>query len=591
MTTPWWRSVLAVLLATLAKVFWEPIRDGSPRFAEWPRGLRLVVGLAGAGYVLAGVLILLSGWIRSHDQLVSHDGNAYPSWGLTFLFWLVVLTLALALTAALHIHPALGALVILLLGGTLLAMLPALDGAVALLPPLAVLGLVVFWLARVRYRFAWFEFPVVLTLVGLAAYAPVALSRFGVGADLRPMLLLLLLGTIVVLSAPALVMAGYAPAEIAVSLAEWLLDRVHRQTSGSPRRWAVLLILLAAGLGVFGWDVVNGVRREEWDWRPEAWLASLIVVGAVFATCWLLLARRPGTPPSGPTPERWNGPAYVLAVVWVLIIVPVLVLALVGAFFSVAGVHGISQLASTLATSDVFTAVGRLVAIGLAVWWLVRARRGEDRVRIVLLVSFIAVALARTVPLLTDGTVRISWTLPAVTAVAVAITLVLAVVALVRRRGVERQLWIALLALLISAAVGRRDLLSEPGSLVAGVSGLAVLLLGLVWRVLTDAGITRQGTRWFPVPARVLFYAAHALLAAVVLAHVGLNRQNHSAINPELQASIGLDIIATPMILAAIVLGAMSTIGLDGPRSGAAPDTLKPHSPDEKTVIREPQHP
>ncbi len=588
MMRPWWQVLWAIVVGTLDKVFVEPVREGSPRTASWPSGLRITMGLAAIGYVIAAGLIVSSDWLRSTENLVFHNGDAYPAWSVTILLWLVVLTLALALTAALHTHPALTVALLLVFGSSMLAAGIGVQGPWAWVSPLALLALVVFWLFRVRRHFAWFEFPVVLILVTLSVYAPLAAPRFGAGNDLRPLVLVLVLGLAVALATPALVMAGYAPAEIAVSLAEWLLSRLRQETRERSWRPLVLGLALVGGLGVFALDLWSGLTSEAWGLRAEAWAASVLVVALVLGAGWLMLRRNPGLPPTGPTAEVWNRYAYLMGALWVLVIIPVVLLAAVGSVATSLGTTKVAELAGSLATSDWFVAVWRLIAIGIALRLIIATRRRGLRVAPMLLLSFGCLASARLVSVLSDGRVPLVWSLDAVVASIVVTALGLTVVALIRRKGVERQLWITLLALLISAAVGRRELLAEPGSLAAGMSGLAVLLLGLIWRVLTDAGVTRRGTRWLPVPTRVLLFAANSLLAVVVLAVIALARQETPTADPETLAAIGTDILGTSLILGAIALGLLSTIGLDR-RAASVPDTLKPTPPDEKTVIREPQ--
>lgn len=575
-----WRIGLLVALATLNKAFWEPIRDGSPSPREWPRGLRPVFLLCTGAYVVAFLLTLASGWIRSNDRLVQHDGDAYPVWAVTVLLWLLTLTLALAICGAMHTHPIIG---VLTFGACLTSLLSLLAQAAVAGPlPVAatalfIVGLIVFAVVRSRRRYAWFEFPVVLVLVSAAVYVPQAAVPFGTGADLRPVLLLSMLASIVPLVAPALVLAGYAPAEIAVTLSEWLLNRLHVETSGRPGRRVALGVALAIGVLIFGYDVGKGLGGAEWEFRGEAWLGSAVTLTLVLIMCWALLRRRPGQPPSGPTAEVWNGYAFRLVVLWVAVILPVAVLATIGAALTlVAGDAGLAALTSDVASSGQANAWWRLATVVVALVWAVRASRRGQRVAAVLLVCYAALAGLGTLSILTEATVRVSWSLPTLVALAVVLCLGLVVGAMLRRHGVERQLWIALLALVISAAVGRRELLSEPGELAAGVSGLAVLLLGLIWRVLTDAGITRHGSRWFPVSTRVLFYAAYALFAGVVVAFVALTRQEGSLVDLALFAQVGEDVVGTPLILAAILLGALSTMGLRPPRGETPAGTLPP---------------
>ena len=523
-----WRTAGGVLRDTAAKVFWEPIIGGSPRWKAWPRGLRTIAVLAGIAYVVCAVLILASSQIRASDPLVHTNGDTYPAWATMVMLWAAVLTLALGLTAALHAHPVVRVVVLLYVAVTFV--FPAIGaGAAALWPALCVLGLIVFFIIRSRRRFAWFEFPVVLTLVAVGLYLPLATTPFGAGADLRPIYLTLLISVVSTLAAPVLVMAGYAPAEVATTLGEWLVNRLGVETSGSPRRLLVVIGGILLGLAVLAFDVSRGVRDEAWDFRPDAWWASALVVALSLGWCWLMLRRRPGEPPREPTAYAWEKYAWRLAVLWVAVVIPLAVLITATALLSLVGQTTVFEIVQGVSASESLSGVWRLILCVVATLWLRRARRLGERVVPVLLVCFITITALGAVRPLTGGRFTVSWSLQPVIALATGVALVTVVVALVRRRGVERQLWIALLALVLSALVGRRELLAEPGSLAAGISGFAVLLIGLIWRVLTDAGFTRGDSRWFPLPSRVLFFATNALLGSLVLAHVALTRQEYAA--------------------------------------------------------------
>lgn len=584
---PWWRTVLAVVAETLLKVFWEPIRGGSPRWGAWPRGLRTIAVLTGVAYVVCAVLVVASASIRAADPLVHTNGDTYPSWATTVMLWATVLVIALALTAALHTHPVVTVVMVVFVAASLVFTAFG-SGAAAGWSLGSVGGLIAFVIVRARRRFAWFEFPVVLLLVTIAVYAPLVAAPFGAGADLRPLYLGMFLGVVSTLSLPMLIMAGYAPAEVSVTLGEWLVNRVGSETAGSRWRPVVLGLGVVIGTGVLAYDIIGGLRRQEWDFRAEAWVASAVVVALGLGWCWLMLRRRPGDPPTGPTAWAWERYAWIIALVWVCVILPLRVLLTVSGVLGLLGFSAAFAVVQGFAVSELLFGVWRLLVCLLAVSWLIRARRLGERVVPVLLVCFVCLTGLGALRQLSDGRVTVSWTLQTVVAVAVGACLVSVLVAVIRRRGIERQLWIALLALVLSALVGRGELLSEPGSLAAGVSGLAVLLIGLVWRVLTDAGITRGDSRWFPMPSRVLLFAANALLGTLVLAHLALTRQEQPGIDIEQMAALGINVIGAPLVLGAIFLGLLSTIGLEAPARPARGSTLRGSLPDdEKTVIRE----
>lgn len=84
-----------------------------------------------------------------------------------------------------------------------------------------------------------------------------------------------------------------------------------------------------------------------------------------------------------------------------------------------------------------------------------------------------------------------------------------------------------------------RESLAEPLEAAVQGSAAAVMLAGLVWRVLTEAEYTHGSSPGFPAPARVLFFVGQALLAAVfVLQSVMLPHAMSGVINLQQWTSV-----------------------------------------------------
>lgn len=84
-----------------------------------------------------------------------------------------------------------------------------------------------------------------------------------------------------------------------------------------------------------------------------------------------------------------------------------------------------------------------------------------------------------------------------------------------------------------------RESVAEPLETIAQGSAVAVLLAGLIWRVLTEAEYTHRFSPAFPTEARALFFVSQALLAAVfVLQTVVLPGSMGGVINLNTWASI-----------------------------------------------------
>jgi hypothetical protein len=62
----------------------------------------------------------------------------------------------------------------------------------------------------------------------------------------------------------------------------------------------------------------------------------------------------------------------------------------------------------------------------------------------------------------------------------------------------------------------RGDYISFVGGLV-GLSGLVVVVFGIVWTLLSGSSFTSSSSRWLPQPARPLLFIGYVLLSVVIL--------------------------------------------------------------------------
>ncbi|MDN5725840.1 MAG: hypothetical protein L0G99_07920, partial [Propionibacteriales bacterium] len=99
----------------------------------------------------------------------------------------------------------------------------------------------------------------------------------------------------------------------------------------------------------------------------------------------------------------------------------------------------------------------------------------------------------------------------------------LLVTLLVRRRlTTERGLALAL-SLVLTAVFDYRYWIYEPITAVFTVAGVgATLMVGLIWRLLTDNGFARGDSARFPQASRVLLAMANSLFAVTAIAIVAL---------------------------------------------------------------------
>ncbi|MGA4669988.1 hypothetical protein ACPCG0_09360 [Propionibacteriaceae bacterium Y1923] len=543
------------------KVIIEPIKDGYPEPKQWPRGLVPAVVLGSIGILVCAVMILASPWIREADIPIAVGGQqVIGSWSVGVLMWLSVLTLALGITANLHIHLVARFIVLPLLLTPFLSALamslyppsaPAIGGAVA------ILGIVAFTVVRIGRKFAWFEFPVVLVLSTTAVFIPIGSGVF-YSFDFRATVLLTMLVTFTTLAAPSLIVLGYSAAQVAVNLSEWTADRFNRMLEG-PATIALALLLGAAAI----WRGVDLTLAGDPSWTPAVWITSIIVLVVAVALSLGLLALRPdkGLHPVPPEAleNSWTPLAYPLA----FLIVPQLLvnlLAIHGNIFLTVFRLGSLEWLIDWTAGDTANSIMRLVSVGAALWLAVVRARRNDRITPVVLACYCTVMLVSAVRLVATGPLRVIWTIDAL-AVALVVLVFVMVTVLWIREGHREVIWKQVLLVSILATLFRfREPLSEPSMVFAGVSGTVVILLSLAWRVLTDGGMTRHDSAMLPRASRVLFFVTSILLSAVTLAWVAQTRivggANHAVIN-----ALGDHMLGKPLMMGAGICALIAIVG------------------------------
>ncbi|GAB3701132.1 hypothetical protein [Mariniluteicoccus flavus] len=544
----------------VAETFWlvvvEPVRDGMPRWREWPRGMAPIGVVTLAAYVVAGATIWLAPVVRRVDPMVAvTDGRFLGTWSVVGLLWLATVVLALAVTALLHVHPLarwLG-LVAITLTLAVVGLGSTSAGPMAGLV-VGVMGLWVLALARVGRRFSPVEFPVVLALLSLAVFVPLAF-RGSTGMDVRGSTLLLLLTTLFVWAMPGLMMAGFAFAEVTVSTAEWFVDRLGVRLA-RPDGMVVLRLLALALTGIVAVRGGLGIAAAEWEWRPVVWahaLAVLFVTAAASAVLMRVGRRSDGSPPRpAGAAGRWRGLAWLLAGLLALNVVPMHLAAVLQAVLTLGGVRGVS-LTDALA-SETAVAVVRVIASTTAGALAVRAAGRGDRLAALVLTAFAVHTVASALGMATGGRLA-SESLPEVMGVVLALSA--AAVAVVRWRTPGT--WVAALGVLaLTALYPARTTLSEPTTVIGGLSAAAVLFVGLVWRVLTDGALFARGhSRAFPRASRVLLYFANGLFGAVVLAYSSLVRTHDPNVDVAAFTELGDRLLGTPLFVGACLAGLM----------------------------------
>jgi hypothetical protein len=597
-------------IGTALARFWSglistPIRDGRLRDTGWPAGLRPVVIVGVVAFSVAVLLILLAPAIRSAAPLSVTVGAtvlSLPRLVLPTIFWLIILSIALVQSAALHLRAR---TTVVLTGMTVLVLLflGSLDlgadgtGGVGVTPGKVVsivvaVALVTLTVVRHRRGFAWWEFPLVLALV--AAAAIVALGRSAqqsaaFGLDFGPPTASLVMSSIGQLAVPAALAAGVAVAEFAITASTAAVGALQKAPAPASAPTsppvpaavrAVPVLLLVAFLLVAAWRVAELVLALLLDvgaaLDPRDLPLSAAIVGVV-ALLWWALARARGDSAAriSTVMSHLDTVAFPVAVALTVTLAPVVALLLFVQVLTAWGVDPVATggalvLADALRSSLALAVVRLGVGLGLIVLAVLLARRGR-RGSPELLAAIGVMAILSAAPSVLES--RLPWSSPALAVVVALATIMLAIVLAARRRLAARPLALLLTALLLSAAAAWRDVLADPLSAVIGASGLALVLFGFVWGFLTDADVTHGDSRAYPRPTRVLLFLANAVFGVTVLAYGALARSVDAGIDLDAFAQFGDELLGTAVILAAVMAVWAATMSADSraPGSTVAP--------------------
>lgn len=554
----------------LSRVLAEPVREGRLRDVGWPQGLRVLVALA-AGCFLAGVgLVVASSGLRAVLDLgvPATVGFSMPRPLLWAVLGLVLVSVALLQTAALHgvwwfrLLGLLGTIVVMgswglrgFSGGALLA-----STATALL----IICLVVFSIVRHRKPFVWWEFPVVLGLLGgsvLGGLTSIGHNERQFGYDLGPVLLQQSLQVMGQFALPAAIAAGTAVAELTVS-ATLVATRITHRFALRRTAFVILATVLLLRLVQSGWEIAHlDPYRQDLSTVLGSAL-GVVLVGAV-AGLLLRIAHQHGRALQvSELADDLSRAALPLGGAMMVALLPLLVLSFGIQTAVVLDPTGtIARLPFDLgafAGGGVTAASRVLLAVLVGVLALRAARRGRaERATLFGAVAVMLVLMSSN--FLTGGLVSDATDLDVFNLVATLATVGVACVLVARRRLTgERALGLAGL-LVLSALFAHRDFISDPLGVVLGFSGAALVLFGLCWDFLTGCAVGNEGSVRFPLPSRVLLLLANLLFAVTVLAFISLVRDPDATVSLEDFATLGDNVLGTALLVAAFV-GVLSAI-------------------------------
>lgn len=561
----WLRVPWLMLSEFVDHVLVDPYREGHVKWGNWPRGMTTIAVIALTAWVAAVVMILFAGPLRAALPLHVSPGDvafSFPRPLLWLFFVLLVLAVALLQAAAIHVTAWLSALVtgltvliVLFLGVSDVDLESVSAGRLSTIVTSVLL--VVFVLVRRRARFVWWEFAVVFAILGLGLAAALARSTVAAsesGADAAPLSLSVVMFTIGQLAIPSAIAAGSAVAELATSSALRAVGVVRRHLPVAALAVGLVLLIVWRGF-----SVVETLSSGE-SVAVTQFLASAILVAVIFGLL-LVLARlrRPSVvePPSATAlTDRLGDVAQPIAAGLAITFGPFVagmllfqvLFAYLGASDLLAAMIDSVRIFSHSATISLTRLVVGVVLILLAVRMARRRRRVVPELLGSIGVVIITIALASL-----TGAGAWLWSAEALSVIASVVCAGLLVWFLVTRALTLARMTGLAVALLLTALFQQRDFVSDPLGAILGFTGVAFVLFGYVWGLLTSGSYANKGSRAFPRPSRILIFLASALFGVTVLAYTALARDPDAAINLESFAVVGDQVFGTAIIISALV--------------------------------------
>lgn len=544
----------------LGHVVVEPVREGRLRDLDWPLGLRPVVAVAVAGYIVAAALVVFSGPLREWFPLAAQPGAALltlPRAIVWIVLALTALSATLAASGALHarawVRWVMTVFVVIVL---LFTSVPDQESVplARIVTVVACGALVAFVAVRGGRGFRWWDFVAIAALVWVpltvTAAVMSAVNRLA-GYDFVPLLLSLMLSSLGQLAVPAALAAGAAVASFTVSSALWAV-RVVRRVIGAT---AVYVVLAAVAL----WrtvDIAFGAGDLLSAGREGIGGAALLL--ALTAASWGALARlrrRRAVPEVEQMVDGIDALALVVAALTTtsLVATPLLVLAQVVLGFGAPPelATGLLAVADVLTSTTVVFAVRAVGAVGLLALAAVQARRGRRTLPELMAALGVAGLLIAATVLFE---LPVLWSADALAALGGALALAVLLTALVRRRLTVLRAASVLVALLMSALFAYREIVTDPIAYLLGFAGGAVVLFGFVWAFLTENRVANGDSRAFPRSARVQLVLANGVFAITVLAFLALARDPAAALSLGELAGFGARAFGDPLVASGLLL-------------------------------------
>lgn len=556
------------VLALLRLVFVYPVRHGRLRFLGLPAGMAALLVCGTVAFAIGVALTALAPWLRTTLGVEqSKIGLGAPAALQWLILAMLVIAVALIQTAALHT-----AWWTKILG---LAVSVVYFCALGLQTSGGVLGvgsagwfaagwgvLLALTLMRWRTQFAWWEFVVVLAALAVPSIVTTRQTlrvTQGLQSGSTIEFTWYLLVNLAFLAGPIVLAAGFALAQVAYTSVVWATDLARRNLPHAVLVGVLVVVLVwRLAAEAYAWwqtRLLSGPRI----------LQSLALLGAAWLV-WVVLdkiadRRAAGTTKAadlGADVQRLLLPVAVLVtgelLVRLLALSPPAFVARVldQLGFGAAGkaveasgpvLVGVADLMDTRPAHLVIAAVLLAVAVRRAL----RADRGSAEL-------FGIIAVLMVTGAFWGYEVPAAYLPLVVMLVLTGLLLGWVVLGGLTPRRTEAMI----VAVLLAAVFGARDLFSDPLAVVLG--GSAAVLFGLVWGFLTGAGDAESGTTRFPRPSRNLFFVGNALLGVAVVAFVALAANPRGSFDADAVTSNGDQIFGSGLLIGALVAVVLAQI-------------------------------
>jgi hypothetical protein len=422
------------------------------------------------------------------------------------------------------------------------------------IPVLAMAALLVLLVTRRRRGLAWWEFPLVLGLIGLVltlCLHAFATSDRLLGFRFAPIFLDQTLGLLTFLVLPAAFAAGAAVAEIAVGLTLVATRTAQRRTAG---RWPYVVLAAVAVIRL----AQEGRRLSGFDPVSSGWVAVLPAVGLVVAFAglgWVISRFAPvGAVPVATLPDDLGRIAVPVGAAVIAMLLPVYVFLfgfqIVVGLNPAAAPDGFDPSPLVDRLVDGFRVVLGLLLVGLALW---QARRGRGGLALVLGGAGLMLA-ALGVRLLT-GYRWALWLDPDALVSVVTVVALVTVLWLLARRALSRDRAVGLAAVLaLAVLLSVRSLIVDPFGVLLGYGGVAFVLFGVTWDFLTGSDWANADGRRIRQPVRVLLALGYPLLTVTIVAADALIRRPRTFSDVNAFAELGELVLGTSLLAAAVVV-------------------------------------